>query len=123
MKLAEIMRIGTILYTRYHGERVGEDTFGNEYYVEKNPPTNRRAKRWVMYKGEPEASKVPPEWHAWLHYTAEAPIRVQARPWMKPHQPNLTGTPHAYLPPGHDARGGKRDHATGDYEAWDPSAE
>ena len=35
-------------------------------------------------------------------------------------EPNHTGTNAAYLPPGHDLRGGKRDRATGDYEAWQP---
>jgi NADH:ubiquinone oxidoreductase subunit len=40
--------------------------------------------------------------------------------WEKPHQPNLTGTVHAYRPPGSIARGGVRSPATGDYEAWTP---
>ena len=30
------------------------------------------------------------------------------------------GTPLAYVPPGHERRGGKRAPATGDYEAWKP---
>ena len=32
-------------------------------------------------------------------------------PWQKPHQPNLTGTPLAYRPPGSVLRGGERAHA------------
>ena len=34
--------------------------------------------------------------------------------------PNLTGTKAAYRPPGHILKGGQRDKATGDYEAWTP---
>jgi NADH:ubiquinone oxidoreductase subunit len=78
-------------------------------------------RRWVAYAGAPEASRVPPEWHAWLHYTTDAPLAERARrPWEKPHLPNATGTPAGYRPPGHDYRGGARQRATGDYEAWTP---
>jgi len=41
-------------------------------------------------------------------------------PWEKPHQPNMTGTPDAYYPPGSILRGGRRPPATGDYEPWTP---
>ena len=44
------------------------------------------------------------------------------RPWQKEHQPNPTGTPAAYLPPGHTLKGGRRAAATGDYEPWTPGA-
>ena len=41
-----------------------------------------------------EASRVPPEWHAWLHYTTDAPLPDDGRrAWQKPHQANMTGTP------------------------------
>ena len=29
----------------------------------------RRRKRWVIYNGVVEASRVPADWHGWLHYT------------------------------------------------------
>lgn len=76
-----------------------------------------------MYKGEPEASKVPPEWHIWLHHMAAAPLEAgnaANKPWIKPHQENLTGTPAAWRPPGHTLMGGNRQRATGDYQAWEP---
>lgn len=114
------MSFGTWLHTKLHGERVGEDDYGNTYYKSKRMRAGNREERWVAYRGEPEASKVPPEWHVWLHHTTDAPITTPVRPWMKPHQPNLTGTVKAYLPPGHDLRGGVRARATGDYEAWSP---
>ena len=66
---------------------------------------------------------VPSEWHAWLHYTTNAPLVEQARrPWEKPHLPNVTGTAAGYRPSGHDYQGGERARATGDYEAWTPGS-
>ena len=110
--------LGTRLMTWWKGEPVGEDGFGNRYYRER--AGGRR--RWVIFKGEPEASKVPPEWHAWLHRTTDETPRGDrpARPWEKPHLPNLTGTAAAYVPPGSLLHGGHRAPATGDYEPWRP---
>lgn len=117
------MDIGTLIYTWIFGERVGEDAFGNRYYRSRRLKRYGRERRWVLFKGAVEASKVPPEWHAWLHHVVETPLVEQAkraRPWQKPHIPNLTGTAYAYRPQGHELRGGKRPPATGDYEAWTP---
>lgn len=115
------MTIGTRLYTWLKGNLVGTDQFGNRYYRGPVRQPSGRERRWVLYKGSAEASKVPPEWHAWLHHTTDRPIAAEARAWRKEHIPNLTGTPNGYLPSGADARGGQRDQATGDYEAWQPN--
>ncbi|HSV28032.1 MAG TPA: NADH:ubiquinone oxidoreductase subunit NDUFA12 [Candidatus Omnitrophota bacterium] len=112
--------LGTLLYTWMNGKLVGTDAGGNRYYVARSAPKGERAKRWVVYNGEVEASRVPAEWHAWLHYTADAPLKGDAKSWQKPHEINKTGTAEAYLPPGHDLRGGRRERAAGDYEAWQP---
>ncbi|MGY9056886.1 MAG: NADH:ubiquinone oxidoreductase subunit NDUFA12 [Alphaproteobacteria bacterium] len=116
--------IGTKLFTWRSGEFVGADDAGNKYYCEKKPRNPARQKRWVIFPDGAgvEASAVPPEWHAWLHrYTNEPPKKDDRRwAWQKPHQPNRTGTAEAYRPPGHDASGGKRAAASGDYEAWTP---
>lgn len=119
------MTIGTHLLTWLFGEHVGTDEFGNRYYRARKRHLDRygRERRWVIYNGIVEASKVPPEWHAWLHHLSEVPLteKVARRwPWQRRHEPNLTGTPLAYRPKGHDLRGGHRPHATGDYEAWTP---
>ncbi|MGK2285794.1 NADH:ubiquinone oxidoreductase subunit NDUFA12 [Pedomonas sp. V897] len=109
---------GTWLFTKRRGELVGQDDQGNQYYRERD---GRR--RWVIYNGDVEASRVPPEWHAWLHYTVDAPPTEKppvVKPWEKPKEPNLTGTPAAYAPPGALQAGGVRPPATGDYEAWRP---
>jgi NADH:ubiquinone oxidoreductase subunit len=120
--------LGTRLYTWLRGEKVGRDQFGNRYYRNRSrrglhPESMRRERRWVVYEGQVEASRVPPEWHAWLHHTVAEPPKpgdFATLPWMKEHRPNLTGTPQAYRPPGHTLKGGHRAPASGDYEAWTP---
>ncbi len=119
--IRRVSQLGTMLQTLFCGKAVGRDEFGNRYYRDRSTQKGVRERRWVVYAGEPEASKVPPEWHIWLHHTTDAPLSEESRrPWQKPHLQNLTGTPDAYLPPGHVLEGGKRDKATGDYEAWKP---
>lgn len=110
--------IGTRFFTWRKGELVGEDALGNRYYRER-----KGRRRWVIYKDLAEASKVPPEWHGWLHHTVnEPPIERDYRPraWEKPHVPNMTGTPLAYRPPGSILTPARRPAATGDYEPWTP---
>ena len=131
------MSIGTRLHTLLFGRLVGSDRFGNRYYEDRRRPDAHRgskhgggfghsysmtAKRWVMYKGIAEASKVPAEWHGWLHYTAANPPVTQTKQydWQQEHLPNLTGTKLAYRPSGHLLKGAKRTRALSDYEAWKP---
>ncbi len=115
------MSIGTRLFTWLHGQLVGTDGAGNRYFTEKKPRAGLRNRRWVAYAGLVDASEVPPEWHAWLHYTTDAPLPTEGRkPWQKPHNPNATGTAASYRPAGHDYSGGTRARATGDYQPWTP---
>lgn len=117
------MDVGTWLYTLMNGRLVGTDEFGNRYYRGKGKLLHGRERRWVVYKGRPEASKVPPEWHAWLHHTTADPLTekaASAHTWQQDHLPNMTGSSAAYRPSGHDYKGGDRAHATGDYQAWTP---
>jgi NADH:ubiquinone oxidoreductase subunit len=113
----------TRIFTSWRGQFVGADSFGNRYYQERRAVAGRRRRRWVVYKGEEEGSKVPPEWNGWLHFTLDEPPSdgKPMKKWQKPHQPNPTGTDEAYLPPGHLLAGGRRDSATGDYEPWTPN--
>jgi NADH:ubiquinone oxidoreductase subunit len=114
-----VSRVTTLLQTFLYGVKVGADHFGNIYYHERKTPAGVRQRRWVIYAGEPEASKVPPEWHIWLHHTADAPIPDSARrKWQQPHIENMTGTPDAWVPP--VLEGKDRPRATGDYQAWQP---
>ena len=107
---------GTQFYTWRHGQKVGEDNQGNVFYQSKDGK-----KRWVIYNGEAEASRVDPEWHGWLHHTWDAPPSERPLPrkaWEKPHKENLTGTPAAYAPPGSIRRPDPVERT--DYEAWQP---
>lgn len=108
--------LGTQLFTKRRGKQVGEDAEGNLFYQ-----TADGKRRWVIYSGEPEASRVSPEWHGWLHFTWNEPpteVPLLHKPWEKPHVANLTGTPLAYAPEGSI----RREHPLErrDYEAWQP---
>ncbi len=108
--------LGTQFFTWRKGEKVGEDAEGNTYFRNADD-----SKRWVMFNGEAEASRVPPEWHGWLHRTWDEPPTDKPLPrkdWEQEHIPNLTGTAAAYAPPG-----SIRQHEPAprqDYDAWSP---
>jgi NADH:ubiquinone oxidoreductase subunit len=124
LRWLQFNRLGTYLFTRRWGQAVGEDEFGNRYFRIRGADW-RNERRWVVYREgvEPEGSLVPAGWNAWLHHNLEHAPSAAPLPekrWEKEHLPNLTGSVLAYLPPGHERRGGVRDPATGDYEAWRP---
>jgi NADH:ubiquinone oxidoreductase subunit len=106
------------------GRKIGTDRFGNTYFEAKtSQPIYDRPRRWVLYAKGKEPTTVPPEWHAWLHHTVPTPLpETKLYPWQQEHLPNLTGTPHAYRPAGHDYVGGTRRVTGGDYEAWTPGS-
>jgi NADH:ubiquinone oxidoreductase subunit len=113
------------IYTRMRGVHVGTDELGNRYYVQsKGIGPLGVPRRWVIYKDGAEASQISPDWHGWMHYTVdELPTQGDyvAKPWQKPHQPNLTGTSAAYRPSGSILSTGERPKATGDYKPWTPN--
>ena len=116
------MHIGTKIYTILYGKLVGKDSFGNTYYEENGTKAGPK-RRWVIYNGTAEASRVPAEWHGWMHHTFEQPPTekpFEIKSWEKEHVPNLTGTSHAYHPPGSLHGDGDLPRVTGDYEAWQP---
>ena len=82
-------------FIKFSAQKIGADEFGNDYFE------NKKGKRFVVYNGEAEPSKVPMQWHGWLHYTTNlAPVNINTHhfSWQKSHLPNLTGTKHAYAP-------------------------
>lgn len=108
--------LNTRVWTRLYGEKVGEDDQGNVFYQNKDGK-----RRWVIYNGESEASRVDTNWHGWLHHTfAEPPTKdpLARKSWEKPHIPNLTGTPGAYYPPGSLRKADPLPRS--DYDAWQP---
>jgi len=116
------MTLGTWLFTKMRGELVGTDAEGNRYFQDKRLIAGRRRKRWVMYNGVVEASRVPADWHGWLHHTTDTlppPGGLPRQPWQKDHIANLSGTDRAYRPPGSTlASGGDKPKPS--YEAWRP---
>lgn len=108
--------LNTQIYTARKGVKVGEDNEGNVFYRNADD-----SKRWVIFNGEAEASRVDPEWHGWLHRTWDEPPTDKPLPhksWEKPHQENLTGTALAYTPAGSLRRAEPVERK--DYEAWSP---
>jgi len=116
--------IGLYIRTLLKGRFIGQDVYGNRYYCERSWwPWSRSpgSRRWVLYKGLAEASKIPAEWHSWLHGGPATPLETASAkyPWQKPHQPNLTGTPNSYQPSVLAAP--KNKEAPKYYEPWTPS--
>ena len=108
--------LNTQVWTRRFGQKVGEDKESNIYYQ-----TADGKRRWVIYNGESEASRVPPEWHGWLHHTWDQPPTQAPLPrksWERPHLPNLTGQPDAYRPAGSQLQ--PEPVRRRDYDAWRP---
>jgi len=109
--------LGTALYSWRKGSKVGTDHLGNSYFQGSD------GRRWVIYKGANDVSRVPPEYYAWLTRQIDD-VPDKALPptpkFLKAAQPNLTGTPAAYRPSGALERGGVRAAASGDYQPWLP---
>lgn len=110
---------GTMITSWRHGDEVGRDDAGNVYFRSRKDP----ARRWVIYDGANDSSRVPPGWNAWLRGTIDdipdksLPGR---RAFEQPPLPNLTGTGNAFRPGGSLSGTGSRPLSTGDYEAWKP---
>ena len=123
--------LGTHLWAgRQGGEHVGTDYAGNKFYryyfffeYATTVSYTQREQHWVIYNGANDASRVPAEWHGWLHGAFDDVPESHLPPakvWEADYTPNATGTAQAYLPQGSLDRGGKRAKAEGDYEAWSP---
>jgi NADH:ubiquinone oxidoreductase subunit len=101
------------LAIKFSCQKVGADEFGNEYFK------NKSGKRFVVYRGIAEASKIPAQWHGWMHYNEDsAPVEINTHKfaWQKIHLPNLTGTKNAYSPKNSAAK-----KTSSKYEAWEPN--
>lgn len=112
----------TMFNSALTGEQVGSDAQGNRYFRAKKPypkghPRAGQERRWVIYDGANDASRVPAEWHGWLHGSFDSLPESNLPPpriWEAEYTPNATGTKAAYRPA----------HASGaagsDYESWSP---
>ena len=104
--------IGTFVYTLFFGKFVGKDEFGNKYY------SSSQGKRWVIYKSKVESSRIPPEWHLWIHFLKKSTPSDDKKnfKWQKKHEENLSGTIKAYKPDGSLTSDIKKDMKR--YETW-----
>ena len=105
--------VGTFFYTVLFGKFVGKDTFGNKYYI------NKKGKRWVIYNGEINASKIESDWYSWIHYQSNSnPTNSKTNKyfWQKPHSENKTGSKDAYKP----NKITNKDKKFKKYESWKP---
>ena len=87
--------LGTRIQTLFFGKFVGQDYLGNKYYQ------NKYGKRWVIYKGEIDATKISNDWYSWMHHTKnkiENLHQIKKYNWQKDHLSNQTGTDKAYHP-------------------------
>jgi len=101
--------IGTMIETIFSGKFVGKDFLGNKYYK------NSSGKRWVIYQGEVDATKIPVEWYSWIHFTKnkiENSHDLKKYDWQKPHQSNQTGSNNSYHPKKNNNKTNKK------YKSW-----
>tara|TARA_Y100001958_G_C21021330_1_gene397734 strand:- start:19 stop:375 length:357 start_codon:yes stop_codon:yes gene_type:complete len=105
--------VGTFIYTVLFGKFKGKDQFGNKYYQ------NKTGKRWVIYNGEINASKITSDWYSWIHgISKDIPINLEQNKfsWQKPHKDNKTGTKESYKP----NKISKDNKKFKKYESWKP---
>ena len=107
--------IGTRIWSFLNGYQVGKDKFGNLYMHNKND-----SKRWVLYTGEVDSTKIPPEWNGCLRFTSnEIPTTEKRYKWEKEHLKNQTGTKNSYYPSASVFRN-PRSKKRAEYEQWSP---
>ena len=110
---------GTAIFSRRHGLEVGRDDEGNVYFQGRKDP----ARRWVIYNGSNDGSRVPPNWQLWLRGSIEdlpGKALPPARNFQQKPTANLTGTMEAFRPGGSLGTNRVRPASTGDYEPWTP---
>ena len=100
---------GTRITIFLFGKFVGKDDLGNKYYQTK------KGKRFIIYNGEVDASKIPNEWYSWMHFTKNKIENIHdlnKYEWQKPHLPNQTGTENSYHPNKNNEQNNKK------YKSW-----
>ena len=114
----KILRLITIIKTKLFAKLVGIDNFGNLYFEHNTQKTSvGKKKRFCIYNGTSESSRVPAVFHSWLHYSHDdiALIKFLPKyPWQKEHTINMTGTNFATIPQNPT----KQQH----YSSWKPFA-
>ena len=122
--------IGASFDIKRRSSEIGEDEWGNKFFEEneaspKGSAFSGRKRRYVIYNGPAEPSRISADWHGWLHHVFDKPPTEDPLPkktFETEHTPNLTGTIYAYKPKGALGSDEERTKTAADYEAWDPDA-
>jgi NADH:ubiquinone oxidoreductase subunit len=79
---------------KFLAKEVGKDSLGNKYFESFFKDYLGRSRRFIKYSGIDEPTKIPVEWHSWIHFlTDKIPsLDNSTYKWQKLRQPNLTGT-------------------------------
>ena len=105
--------IGTKIYTKFFGNFVGSDEYGNNYFKSSDG-----TKRWINYKGICDASSISPSWYSWLHKTTDKVPSLEKDNLSKRNiEDNYTNIekPKKYHP-----NNFKNHLIFNDYESWKP---
>ena len=105
--------IGTQIYTKFFGNFVGSDEYGNNYFKSSDG-----TKRWINYKGICDASSISPSWYSWLHKTTNKVPSLEKDNLSKRNiEDNYTITEKSkkYHP-----NNSKNHLIFNDYESWKP---
>jgi NADH dehydrogenase len=121
MIIKAVNNLGTTLYTIFFGKAVGQDEFGNRYFVSKR----NALRKWVLYKNEKDPTIIPVNWQQWLTGDNNEKPPYENRPnvkytWEKSRMQNNTGTSEAY----HPAKVLKKEQVSNKqkkYKSWQPN--
>jgi len=105
------MDLITLISVKLSSNEVGRDAFGNRYYEERRARPGKPPRRYVRYNGMTEASKVPADWHGWLHHTEATPPPEGGylrHDWQQEHQPKPCTPPGRASAKRRQARRGDR---------------
>ncbi len=106
------------LFINIFNKQVGKDCYDNKFYESRATDYLGKKRRYVVYNGFIEPSKVPPMWHAWLHHLSdELPNKNNNFAWQQQHKPNLTGTNFAFNPSKTEL---SNDLKINNYNKWQP---
>jgi NADH:ubiquinone oxidoreductase subunit len=92
------------IYLHFFATKVGSDEYGNQFFELKTSDYLGRKKRYCLYNGYVEASKISPEWHPFMHYQIEAKAvkkTFKQYKWQKPFVPDTTLSGSKFLPKNH----------------------
>ena len=121
MTINAVNNLGTILYTIFFGKVVGQDKFGNRYFISKKNPF----RKWVLYKNEKDPTIIPVSWQQWLTDNEDTNLPFEKKSnqkytWEKSRIQNNTGTSKAY----HPAKDSEKEQANFNkkkYKSWQPN--